>query len=189
MWSDSTFALAIVLACCLAGCAGSRQHVDAHSAASAADRQREQAAVQAFEQRRDEAQLQAALDRWQQGDLAGCELRLRSLLARRPDYCDAHLQLAELAWSCQNAVEAEAEYRAALSLAPERADLHHALGLVLEATGRGQEARHHLAQACALDPHSDLYRSTAAAVGSIGTLAAPPRGGDLAVHGPAAYWR
>jgi Tfp pilus assembly protein PilF len=125
---------------------------------SDARHERHATAVLAFEQQRNQAQLQAALVRWQQGDVAGCESRLRNLVQRRPEFCDARVHLAELAWSCENAVEAEAEYRAALALAPQRADLHHALGLVLESTGRWPEAQTHLAQAAALEPQNELYR-------------------------------
>jgi len=115
-------------------------------------------AVQAFEEQRNRAELEAALDRWNQGDIAGCESRLRAILARRPSDVEAHIRLAELAWSMNNATEAEAEYLAALRLAPERADLEHALALVLEVTGRPAEASPHFARAAQLDPQSELYR-------------------------------
>ncbi len=124
-------------------------------------RERQAQVLQAFEQQRDEAQLKAALDRWQQGDIAGCETRLRSLVQRKPQYCDPHVHLAELAWSHENADEAIGEYRAALAIAPNRADVHHALGLVLEATGHSAESQHHLAQAASLEPASELYREAA----------------------------
>src|SRR4029453_7747779 len=107
--------------------------------------QRHDEAVQAFEEQRDRAQLEAAVARWNQGDISGCESRLRAILARRPNDVEAHARLAELAWSCENHVEAENEYRAALQLAPERADLEHALGLMLQATGRATEALPHFA--------------------------------------------
>ena len=97
--------------------------------------ERRSAAVQAFEEQRDRAELEAADDRWNQGDVAGCEGRLRAILARRPDDVEAHVRLAELAWANEDHAQAEAEYHAALRLPPERADVEHALGLVLQATG------------------------------------------------------
>jgi Tfp pilus assembly protein PilF len=114
--------------------------------------------VQAFEEQRHRAERQAAMDRWSQGDICGCESRLRAILARRPSDIEAHVRLAELAWSMNNASEAEAEYLAALGLAPDRADVEHALALVLEATGRTADASPHFIRAAQLDPRNDLYR-------------------------------
>lgn len=153
--------VALQCAALLAGCASWKQQVAASSPVSEARKERHAAAVQAFEEQRDQAQLQSALDRYQQGDVEGCEVRLRNLIARRPDFVEAHVQLAELAWSFNNAAEAEAEYLVALALAPNRADVHHALGLVLQASGRPTEAKKHLEQACELDPQNEIYRSLA----------------------------
>jgi Flp pilus assembly protein TadD len=71
---------------------------------------------------------------------------------------EAHVRLAELAWAKEDYAQAESEYHAALRLAPERADVEHALGLVLQATGRAAEAGQHLARASQLDPQNELYR-------------------------------
>jgi Tfp pilus assembly protein PilF len=166
----------------LAGCANWKQKVASSSPVSDTRQERHAAAVQAFEQQRDQAQLHAALDRYQLGDIAGCESRLRNLIARRPDFTDAHVHLAELAWSFGNAAEAEAEYQAALKLAPERADVHHALGLVLQASGRSAEAQTHLARACQLDPHNELFAALAPANVPAAPAAVTPAGGTLAVR-------
>jgi Tfp pilus assembly protein PilF len=119
---------------------------------------RHAAAVQAFEEQRDRALLDAAIDRWNQGDIAGCESRLRIVLARHPSDVEAHLLLAELAWSQSGPDVAIAEYMTAIQLAPMRADLEHALALILEATGRFPEAATHRTQAASLDPGNELYR-------------------------------
>jgi Tfp pilus assembly protein PilF len=148
------------------GCAGWKSQRAAHAPVSEKRKERHDTAVEDFEQQRDRAQLQAALDRWQQGDIAGCEARLRSLLARRPDFAEAHGHLAELAWSFENAAEAETEYRAALQLAPQRAEWHHALALVLEGSGRADEARAHLEQARRLEPDNEIYRDWSPTPGS-----------------------
>lgn len=121
--------------------------------------ERRQSAIQEFELQRDRAQLEAAVDRWNHGDIAGCETRLRSILARRPDDVEAHVRLAELAWACDDYAEAEAEYRLAIQLAPQRADLEHALGMLLQTSGRHAEAQPHLARAGQLDPQNELFQT------------------------------
>jgi Tfp pilus assembly protein PilF len=151
--------LLAIIASLLTGCASWRPQATDKASLAEARQERHAKAVQAFEQTREQAQLTSALDRWQQGDVAGCESRLRNLVQSRPQFCEAHVHLAELAWSFENADEAIAEYQAAIALAPQRAELHHALGLVLEATGRQAEAQQHLAQAAALDPQSELFRA------------------------------
>jgi Tfp pilus assembly protein PilF len=138
------------------GCANWPVRPSAKGTLTETRHERRSAAVQAFEEQRDRALLEAAIDRWNQGDVAGCESRLRAILARRPDDIEAHIHLAELAWAYENHTEAEAEYRAALQLAPERADLQHALGLLLETTGRQAEAAGHFARAAELDPQINL---------------------------------
>ena len=119
---------------------------------------RHSAAVQAFEEQRDRALLDAAIDRWNQGDIAGCESRLRTVLSRRPSDIEAHVLLAELAWSQNDADVAVREYMTAIQLAPDRPDLEHALALILEATSRLPEAATHRTRAAALDPANELYR-------------------------------
>jgi Tfp pilus assembly protein PilF len=156
----------LLLVSSLTGCASWRPTAKNDKSVTEVRNERHAHAVQAFEQQRDEAQLKAALDRWQHGDVAGCESRLRSLVQRKPQYCEAHVHLAELAWSYDNADEAIAEYRAALALAPQRADIHHALGLVLEAVGHSAEAQQHLSQAATLDSNSELYREAVSTKGS-----------------------
>lgn len=123
--------------------------------------QRESEAIREFEQYRNAAQLEAALDRWRLNDIAGCETRLRTLIERRPDFVPARLHLAELAWSFDDAAEAEQQYRAALQLAPNRPDIHHALGLVLEATSRTDEARVHFTKASELAPEDEVLQLAA----------------------------
>lgn len=145
----------------LSGCAA--WHSALNPSPSVADQrvQRESAAIREFEQYRNAAQLEAALDRWRMNDIAGCETRLRTLIERRPDFVPARLHLAELAWSFDDAAEAEQQYRTALQLAPDRPDIQHALGLVLEATGRTDEARAHFAKASELAPEDEVFRLAA----------------------------
>jgi len=142
----------------LAGCTSWRSARSTGSPVTVTREARHTQAVQAFEEQRDRAERQAAMDRWSQGDITGCDVRLRAILARRPSDIEAHVRLAELAWSMNNAAEAEAEYLAALCLAPDRADVEHALALLLEATGRTADASPHFIRAAQLDPRNDLYR-------------------------------
>ena len=140
------------------GCANWPDRGGPTSNATQSPEERRAAAIQAFEEQRDLAQLESALDRFSQGDVAGCEARLRALLARRPQDAELHARLAELAWACGNLPDAEAEYRSAIALAPQRGDFEHALGTLLEAAGRANEAAPHLARAAQLDPDSALAR-------------------------------
>jgi Tfp pilus assembly protein PilF len=91
---------------------------------------RAQHVVHEFEEQRTKAQLSAALDRWQQGDIAGCESRLRTILAREPQNLQARLRLAELAWSCDDYEAAKAEYCQALAQAPGNQEIQDALRLL-----------------------------------------------------------
>jgi Tfp pilus assembly protein PilF len=153
------FGLILLCGCSvLAGCASWRESTVTSQPETASRDQRRTEVIQSFEKQRDRAQLAAAMDRWQQGDIAGCESRVRGILARRPSDVDAHVLLAELAFSCHNPTEAEAEYRTALELAPQRADIHHALALMLDATGRGHEAGVYFARAAEIEPANNLYR-------------------------------
>src|SRR5439155_2083716 len=123
---------------------------------------REQRAAQAvheFEQRRDAAQLSAALDRWKQGDAATAEAMLIAIIRRRPESYDARMRLAEILWS-RSDIAAEPHLRAVLEAEPNRAEAHHALGLLLDGTGRSDEARQHLTKAEELEPDNEIYRTT-----------------------------
>lgn len=122
--------------------------------------QRRVDAVQNFEEHRDEAQLQAALDRWSQGDVAGCETRLRALLARHPQNTAVRLRLAELLWTAGEAPQAETELLQVLVALPEHAEAHHLLGMLLAEQNRLSEARTHLSRAVELEPVNELYRET-----------------------------
>lgn len=123
--------------------------------------------TQAFEERRTEAELLAAMDRWQHGDIAGCESRLRGLINRNPTALEPRLRLAELALACDQFADAEVHYRAALTQDAGRADIHHGLAIVLESQNRHAEARAHFERAFRLEPENELYRLSAEA-------AAPP---------------
>jgi len=143
----------------LVGCAGWRPAAPPPSI-SKQRQEREADAVRYFEEQRDTAQLQAALDRWAQGDIAGCESRLRGLLARRADNCPVRLRLAELLWTRGDAAAAEQELRQVLTDQPKSAEAHHLLGLLLAEQDRVADAHEHLASAADLEPSNELFRET-----------------------------
>ena len=142
----------------MTGCAGWKQTLQP-TAATATREERAKEAVQDFEERRDAAQLEAAVDRWKQADVGRAEAMLSAIVNRRPDYVEARVLLAEVLWS-RNDASAEQHLRAVLELQPNRADAHHSLGLVLDGTGRAEEARQHLSKAAELEPGNDVYRET-----------------------------
>jgi len=142
----------------MSGCAGWRQSLKpATLTESREDRAKD--AVRGFEERRDAAQLEAALDRWKQGEVSRAEAMLSAIVNRRPDYADARVLLAEILWSRGDAT-AEGHLRAVLATNIGRADAHHALALVLDGTGRAEEARQHLSKAAELEPENEVYRLT-----------------------------
>jgi Flp pilus assembly protein TadD len=142
----------------VSGCAGWKQTIQKPTISENRE-ERATEAVRNFENRRDAAQLEAALDRWRQGNPAMAESMLLAIVKRRPDNYDARMRLAELLWSRSDAA-AEPHLRAVLEAQPARAEAHHALGLLLDGTGRVDEARHHLAKAAELEPENEIYRTT-----------------------------
>jgi len=145
--------------CVTFGCAGWKQKVKKPDLSENREA-RSEVAVRDFEQRRDTAQLNAALDRWKQGDAAAAESMLAAIIRRRPESCEARMRLAEILWS-RGDVAAEPHLRTVLEAEPNRAEAHHAIGLLLDGTGRSDEAREHLTKAANLEPENEIYRTTA----------------------------
>ena len=153
-------ALVWIVVCWFAGtgCAGWKQKV---KKSDSSDNREERAAeaVRSFEEHRDAAQLSAALDRWKQGDTAMAESALAAIIKRRPNYNEARMRLAEILWSRGDSA-AELHLRTVLETEPNRAEAHHALGLLLDDTGRAGEAHQHLTKAAELEPNNEIYRTT-----------------------------
>jgi Flp pilus assembly protein TadD len=142
----------------LVGCAAWKDKVQPPTTSQTRE-EREAEVVREFEQRRDLAQLQAAIDRWKLGNASRAEAMLTAIVNRRPDCLEARLRLAEILWS-RGDPAAETHLRAVLQSQPDQAEAHHALGLLLDATGRGEEASYHLAKAAEMEPANEVYRLT-----------------------------
>ena len=111
-----------------------------------------------FESQRDHAQLQAALNRWKEGNPAACERALASLVDKRPEFVEARVQYAELLVSKDNPAAAEHQLREALRLAPGRADVHYSLAIALNSGGNPAAATEHFRKAAELEPESPVYQ-------------------------------
>lgn len=138
------------------GCAGLRKQL-AEKSPGVRRLERADEAARSFESRRSQAQFAAALEKAEGGNLAGCQEMLREIVARKPDFIEARLKLAELLWSDSDTTGAEAQLQAAVALAPDRADVHHALGVLLESLDRHEAALPHLARAAEIEPTNELY--------------------------------
>lgn len=148
----------VVLLGIVPGCASWKERLQPPSI-TPSRQERAAEVVRDFEERRDAAQLQAALDRFSQGNLDQAEIMLAAIIKRRPGYVPARLRMAELLWSKQDPA-AEEHLRAVVQAEPQSAEAHHALGLVLDGTGRADEARQHLAKAAELEPDNEIFCQT-----------------------------
>ena len=142
----------------ISGCASTKPAVTQGKLPPPLDEDRKKEVIAHFESQRDSAQLQAALNRWKEGNPAACERALASLVAQRPDYAEARVQYAELLVYQGNPAAAEHQLREALRLAPERADIYHSLGMALEAGGSSSAAAEQFRRAAELEPEVAMYQ-------------------------------
>ena len=117
--------------------------------------------IRQFEANRAFAEHQAALARWNQGDLKGARERLEGLLRRNGDHVEARLLLADVYLSEDRYADAERQVQQALATDPESVEALYMMGLVLDITGETARAMSHYARAAELDPHSEVYASAA----------------------------
>lgn len=127
---------------------------------------RAQQALADFERRRDGAQLEAASDRYSQGDLTGCRELVMPLLERQPDAIAPRLLLAHVYRDLGQPAEAERELRTALAAHDTSAAIHYELGLLLDEQRKAAEALVHLRRAVELEPQNDLYALSLRALAS-----------------------
>ncbi len=149
------FMMALALCC---GCASTQPVLTKGNSPPALSPERKAEAIVLFEAQRDTAQLQAALNRWKEGNPTACERALASLVQQRPQFVEARVQYAELLLSENNPAAAEHQLRQALNLAPGRADIHHSLAMALEAGGNNDAANEHFRKALELEPESPVYQ-------------------------------
>ena len=151
--------LALILFVCLTtGCASLRERMAPGKAPAEQRIERKEAVLESFDAQRTQAQYEAALERANGGDLKSCEEMLRAILARKSDFVDARLKLAELLWVAGDLHAAELELRAAVASEPDRADAHHTLGILLDALDRRDESLSHLRRAAELEPTNGLFQ-------------------------------
>jgi tetratricopeptide (TPR) repeat protein len=84
------------------------------------------------------------------------------LLRRNPDHREARLMLADLYVSTNKPAAAEKHLRLLLEN-DDDARAHHALGLLLEISGKSTEALTHFQRAQTLEPGNELYAASYAA--------------------------
>ncbi|MGH7943506.1 MAG: tetratricopeptide repeat protein [Opitutaceae bacterium] len=90
----------------------------------------------------------------------------------KPDYLEAHNNLASALFQAGRAAEAIEHYRAAIRLQPSYAEAHFNLGLVLSRLGRSAEAITAYAEAVRLRPDDERAKGELARLS--GGRAGPP---------------
>ena len=140
-----------------AGCAGMKSFAPPGMDLSRQRSQRREAIISEFESRRNQAQYEAAVARFQQGDLAGSEMLLVQLLDRNPQDGNARRMLADICLVQQDYDAAESHLQLLLTQDASDAQTHHALGLLLQVAGRSPEAIGYFKRAAELEPDNELY--------------------------------
>jgi len=153
--------LAVLTAVLGSGCAATKPIVSKGKLPPPLSQDQKAQAMSQFESQRDNAQLQAAINRWKEGNMDACERALNSLVEQRPQFVDARVQYGEFLLAKENPAAAIHQLQDALTLAPDRADIHHSLGIALEAGGNQTAAAEHFRKALALDPKNELYQAAA----------------------------
>jgi len=142
-------------------------------------------AAELFDKRCDDSMFQAAIARWRDNDVGGCQSLLERLLHRNPSYLEARLMLADLFLAQGNIPGAEGQLRWIVQQHPENPQARHSLGLLLDSTDRHAEALEHLREARRLDPQNQLYAMCEeAALGQI-TTGTIPAAASIGVRPPA----
>ena len=121
-------------------------------------RNRSEAAALRFEKNRDFAEYQAALFCQQQGNDQASIRGLVKLLKRNPDHREARLLLADLLMEQNSPAEAAENVQYLLDKNPSDAGAHHALAVLLDASGDEAGAMAHYERSAALEPESEIYR-------------------------------
>ena len=166
----TAFLAAITLSTC--GCAGFRFPTPDTQDVAKQRAERKEEFVREFETNRDRAQFHAAQQRWQEGDAKAAHQLLEPLLVRRSDHAEAHLLMAEVIFESEPQAAVE-HAQQAVRTKPKDPQAHHTLAVLLEASGRSEEAKLHFTEAVRLDPDANF------ALGAGG-----PQGKPSAQRGP-----
>jgi tetratricopeptide (TPR) repeat protein len=140
-----------------AGCAGLEARQQPIAEVAQKRRQRSTEVVQEFESTRDFAELQAATAHWYQGNVEGCEKRLKRLLERNPDHRDARLLMVAVCLSENRTQEALHQGEQALQSHPDDAQVQFTAGVALDAARQGDCALAYYARAVELEPDNEVY--------------------------------
>jgi Flp pilus assembly protein TadD len=147
----------------------------ASTSVSAMRDERKKTVVAEFERERDRAQYQAALSHWHRGDAAAAGEMLAPVLARNPDYRDAHLLAAQLDLFADKPKAALAHARHVLVAYPDDPQAHYEAAVALDAMGAAADALPHYEKAAQLAPKEDIFQASyQAAIGA----AVPPSMGS-----------
>jgi len=121
---------------------------------------------QAAREHRDGADALSALGecRLAMGEVDGAREAAQAALALNPGHAPADLLLGEIAWRARDTDAALAALRQAVLLAPDYPMAHFRLSEVLDAAGRHDEARFHLARYLRLTLHPDDAYTTLQAI-------------------------
>jgi tetratricopeptide (TPR) repeat protein len=168
------FALALLAAWALPGCASLDSPKLGAPDVSAQRKARKEAAVHEFELNRDKAEYEAAQARYQQDDLAGCREALQRLLNRNPQHHDALVLMAAVDLADNAHDKARGYAQQALKSQPNDPRVQYVMGLLADSEGRTAEAAVFYERAAKLDPSNEVYAvSSASAHNPPGASSAP----------------
>ena len=139
VWVRSTV---LILILCLAGCAAARLPAPPVEDITPSRKARRGQILDDLQRRRDRIEYQAAVSRGEQGDLAGCESMLRSILDRNAAHRDARLLLSDLHASRGDLPEARRQLRRLLEHDPDDAEARAAMARLTEKAGYPDQAGH-----------------------------------------------
>lgn len=147
------------LAC--AGCSSLNGSALAPNEPAAAGRhgRRKEAMIREFDARRNAVQVEAAAAALERGDYRESEQTLRGVLGRDEAHREARLLLAEVLLLTGRRPEAFTQVEHALREHPADPRVHHAMAVLLDASGRPEEARAFYGRSAELSPEFEQYAS------------------------------
>lgn len=143
----------------LPGCSGANWGIPGTSGASPneASERTKDAMVRRFEARRNAMTIEAAEAALNRGDYKDSEQALRSVLDRDPAHRDARLLLAEVMLLTGRRPEAFTQLEHALREHGDDPRVHYAMALLLDASGRPNDARNFYSRSTELDSQFAVY--------------------------------